>query len=192
MKLSVSSSEGKTLILRIAKPGRGARFDGCARWNSHEVSAETLRPCQVGIIPTCTHLRFFNAHPEAYPIIAAQLGTQYRTACEQLRTVCLSASAEERLAKFLLEFSAGGQETKQGTRIKMPLSHEEIGELIGTTRETVTRTLSGFKGQDLVTIQGSTLLIRDRLALEHIVAAEKRFITEETATVVTGEEIVCF
>jgi CRP/FNR family transcriptional regulator len=171
MKLSVSSREGKTLILRIAKSGDVLGLMAVLAGTSHEVTAETLRPCQVAFIRREAFLAFLAKHPEAYPTLARQLGASYQAACEQLRTVCLSESAEERLAKFLLEFSANGQETKQGTRVKLPLSHQEIGELIGTARETVTRTLSEFKAQELVTIQGSTLLIRDRLALESKVAA---------------------
>ena len=83
----------------------------------------------------------------------------------------LSASVSEKLAKLLLEFAAGGKETKEGTRIKLPLTHEEIAAFVGTTRETVTRTLSEFKSQNLVVLQGSTLLIHDRAALRDLVAA---------------------
>ena len=53
-------------------------------------------------------------------------------------------------------------------RIKLPLTHEEIAEFIGTTRETVTRTLSEFKSQHLVELRGSTLLIENREALEGV------------------------
>jgi CRP/FNR family transcriptional regulator len=58
------------------------------------------------------------------------------------------------------------QQTKEGIRIKVPLTHEEIAEFIGTTRETVTRTLSDFKVRHLVSIQGSTMMILSRAALE--------------------------
>jgi CRP/FNR family transcriptional regulator len=91
---------------------------------------------------------------------------QYQAACEQLRTVGLSASAQEKLARLLLAWSAGIEQTKGGTRIKIPLTHEEIAEFIGTTRETVTRTLSDFKVRHLVAIQGSTMMIPNRAALE--------------------------
>ncbi len=94
------------------------------------------------------------------------MSSQYRGACEQLRTVGLSASAQEKLARLLLTWTEGIQQTKEGTRIKLPLTHEEIAEFIGTTRETVTRTLSDFKVRHLVAIQGSTLMIPSRAALE--------------------------
>jgi CRP-like cAMP-binding protein len=59
-------------------------------------------------------------------------------------------------------------DTKRNTQIKLPLTHEEIAECIGTTRETVTRALGEFKNRNLVAMQGSTLMISDRAALETI------------------------
>jgi CRP/FNR family transcriptional regulator, cyclic AMP receptor protein len=169
VKLSISSSEGKKLILRITKPGEVLGLVSALGGTSHEVTAETLRPCQVAFIPRDAFLRFLSKHPEAYPVVASQLGSQYQVACEQLRNLGLSASAPEKLAKLLLDFSVAGQQTKQGTRIKLSLTHEEIAEFIGTTRETVTRTLSEFKSQHLVELHGSTLVIEDRQALEEFV-----------------------
>jgi len=92
---------------------------------------------------------------------------QYQAACEQLHTLGLSVSAHEKLARLLLSWSAGIQQTKEGTRIKMPLTHEEIAEFIGTSRETVTRTLSDFKVRHLIAIQGSTMMIPSLAALEN-------------------------
>jgi CRP/FNR family transcriptional regulator len=169
VKLSISSSEGKKLILRITKPGEVLGLVSAGAGKSHEVTAETLRPCQVAFIPRDAFLQFLSKHPEAYPIIATQLGSQYQVACEQLRTLGLATSAPEKLAKLLLDFATTGQQTKEGTRIKLPLTHEEIAEFIGTTRETVTRTLSEFKSQHLVELHGSTLVIGNREALQEFV-----------------------
>jgi len=171
VKLSVSSSEGKTLILRIAKAGEVLGLMSALSNNPHEVTAETMRPCQVAFVNRDAFLRFLVQHPEAYPMVAKQLGAHYQTACEQLRTVGLAASAPEKLAKLLLEFAVGGKETKEGTRVKLPLTHEEIAAFIGTTRETVTRTLSEFKSRNLVVLRGSTLMIHNRAALQNLVAA---------------------
>jgi CRP/FNR family transcriptional regulator, cyclic AMP receptor protein len=171
MKLSVSSTEGKTLILRIAQAGEALGLMAAFANTPHEVTAEVLCPSKVVFIRRDAFLRFLAQHPETYPAIVRQLGAQYETACEQLRTVCLSSSAQERLAKFLLECSVAGRRTEEGTAVTLQLNHEEIGELIGTTRETVTRTLSEFRSRNLVQIQGATLLINNRPALESLVAA---------------------
>jgi CRP/FNR family transcriptional regulator, cyclic AMP receptor protein len=168
VKLSISSSGGKTLILRIARPGEILGLMAVMSGSSYEVTAETLHPCQVAFIRRDDFLRFLAKRPEVYQGVVKQLSSLYQGACEQLRTVGLSASAPEKLARVLLDWSTGGKETKQGTQIKVPLTHEEIAEFIGTTRETVTRTLSEFKTRQLVAMQGSTMMISNRAALETI------------------------
>ncbi|MGC1615620.1 MAG: Crp/Fnr family transcriptional regulator [Candidatus Acidiferrum sp.] len=168
VKLSISSSSGKTMILKIAKAGEILGLMATMTGSPYEVTAETLHPCQVAFIRRDDFLRFVAKHPEAYQGVVKQLTTLYSGACEQLRTVGLSASATEKLARLLLEWSNETEETKQGTPVKMPLTHEEIAEFIGTTRETVTRTLSNFKSRQLVALHGSTLLISNRPALETI------------------------
>jgi len=166
VKLTISSSEGKTLILRIAKPGEVLGLMATLSGEPYEVTAETLRPCQVAFVRRDEFLRFIAQHPEASLGIVKLLTAHYHAACEQLKTVGLSASAPEKLARLLLGWSVGGEETKLGTRITLPLTHEEIAEFIGSCRETVTRTLSDFKSRHLVTLKGSTLMIPNREALQ--------------------------
>lgn len=166
VKLSISSSEGKTLILRVAKSGEILGLMAGMSGIPYEVTAETIRPCQVAFVRREDFQRFVAKHPEASQGAAKQIAMQYQAACEQLHTIGLSVSAQEKLARLLLSWSASSQQTKEGSRIKVPLTHEEIAEFIGTTRETVTRTISDFRARHLVTIQGSTMMIPNRTALE--------------------------
>jgi CRP/FNR family transcriptional regulator len=152
--------------MRVAKAGETLGLTATLAGIPYEANAETLRPCQVAFVRREDFLRFVAKHPEVSQNVVRQMSVQYQAACEQLRTVGLSASAQEKLARLLLTWSAGIQQTKEGARIKLPLTHEEIAEFIGTTRETVTRTLSDFKYRHLVSIQGSTLTIQNRGALE--------------------------
>jgi len=166
VKLSISSAEGKTLIMRVAKSGEILGLMAGMSGAPYEVSAETIRPCQVAFIQRKDFQRFVAKYPEASQGVTRQLSVQYQAACEQLHTLGLSASAQEKLARLLLSWSASSQQTKEGSRTTLPLTHEEIAEFIGTTRETVTRTISDFKARHLVTIHGSTMMIPNRTALE--------------------------
>jgi CRP/FNR family cyclic AMP-dependent transcriptional regulator len=169
LKLSVSSNDGKTLILRIARPGEVLGLMAVLSSAPHEMTAETLRPTQLAFIPFEAFLHFLSEHPEAYVAVVAQLAADYHTACEQLKTIGLCTSAPEKLARLLLDFSSQGTQTKQGTRVRFPLTHEEIGEFIGATRETVSRTIAQFKHQRLIDLRGATLTIQDRTRLEHLI-----------------------
>jgi len=172
VKLSISSSAGKTLILRIAKPGEILGLMATISGTPYEATAETLHPCQVAFIRRDDFLHFISKHPEVYKGTVRQLSTLYSDACAQLRTVGLSSSAPEKLARLLLDWSADANDTNEGAPVKLPLTHEEIAEFIGTTRETVTRTLSEFKSRQLVALRGSTLTISNRPALEAIGAGD--------------------
>lgn len=168
VKLSISSSAGKTLILRVAKAGEVFGLMATIGAMPYEVTAETLHPCQVAYIRRDDFVHFVAKHPEVYQNAVKQLSSLYSGACNQLRTVGLSGSAPEKLARLLLSWSGDAKATKVETSIKLPLTHEEIAEFIGTTRETVTRTLSEFKNLRLVAVEGSSLMISNRQALETI------------------------
>ena len=53
----------------------------------------------------------------------------------------------------------------------MVLTHEEIGQMIGTSRETVTRLFAGFKKQRLIQQEGATLVVANRMGLESLITA---------------------
>jgi CRP/FNR family transcriptional regulator, cyclic AMP receptor protein len=171
MKLSIGSSDGKKLVLRIAGPGDLLDMTAAISGTPYELTAETVHSCKIAFIRREDFLRFLAEHPDAYQNLACELSLNYQRACEKLRAVVLSSSVSERLARLLLEWSNSGQETERGTRVKISMTHEEIGEFIGTSRETVTRTLSDFKHRKLVMLQGSTLMISNRVALENFARA---------------------
>lgn len=166
VKLSMNSAEGKRLILRIARKGEVLGLSSTLSGRPREISAETLYPAKVASVRRADFLQFLAEHPEAYRTVTEELSRSYNLACDQLRTVGLSSSAPEKLARLLLEWSENGQTTERGTRCRFPLTHGEIGEFIGASRETVTRTLSVFKSRRLVIFNGSTLMIPSRAALE--------------------------
>lgn len=168
IKLSFTSSEGKTLVLRIAKPGEILGMLSALSGNPFEVTAETLRPCQTAFISSNDFRKFLRKHPAVFQRVASHLGWEYKVACEQLYAVGLGASICERVAKFLLNWSAEGGAPGNGTQFTLPLSHEEIAEHIGTTRESVTRTLGEFRCRGLIESLGSTFVIADRAALQEL------------------------
>ena len=150
VKLSFSSSEGKKLLLRIARSGEVLGLLSALSGSPYEATAETLRPCQVAFVPSNAFQKFLRRHPNVFQLIADQLGWHYRSACEQLCAVGLGASMLERVANFLLAWSAGRGAPKDGIQFTLPLNHEEIGECVGATRESVTRALGEFRSRGLI------------------------------------------
>ena len=165
VKLSVSSRGGKTLILQIASPGEVIGLSASMSGTPYEVTAETLHPSEIVFIRREDFMQFIHRFPEAYEAVIRQLNLQYGRACEQLRTIGLSTTVHEKLARLFLHWSSGEQPSTEINQIKVPLTHEQIASCLGSTRETVTRTLSDFKNRHLVTLRGTTVMIPDRSAL---------------------------
>ena len=171
VKLSINSSDGHRLSFHIAKAGEVLGLSSTLSGGAYEMTAETVYPAKIAHVTRPVFLQFLTRHPEAYQTIARDMVRSYDLACGQLRMVGLSASVPERLARLLLVWSEPSQKSKAGARCRLSLTHEEIGEFIGASRETVTRTLTSFKNRRLVAQHGSTLMIPSRDALESYAAA---------------------
>jgi len=92
VKLSISSAEGKTLIMRIARSGELLGLMAAMAGLPYEVTAETIHPCQVAFVRREDFLRFLAKHPETSQNVVKQMASQYRGACEQLHTKNLLVS----------------------------------------------------------------------------------------------------
>jgi CRP/FNR family transcriptional regulator len=169
VKLSTTSRDGKTLILRIAQAGEVLGLHATVSGKPYELTAEALQPCQLDFIRRDDFLRFLQNHADACLNAAQHLSKNCQSAYEMIRSLGLSHSVAEKLARLLLEWSSDGDATKEGIRIKVSLTHEEIAQLIGTSRETVTRVLGEFRQKKLAQLRGSTLVILDKPALERMI-----------------------
>lgn len=168
-KLTTTSTEGRTLIVKIANHGEILGASAAILGNPYEVSAEVLEPSQVSFIRREDFLRFLNAYPEACMHTAQQLSEKYEAAQREIRSLGLAHTTSEKLARLILGWGKEGETTAEGTRMQVLLTHEEIGQMIGTTRETVTRLLSEFKRKKLISVKGSSLFILARQQMQDMV-----------------------
>jgi len=168
-KLVLTNTDGKSLILKIAEPGAILGLHSAVTDKPHEATLETLQPCQMAFIRRDEFLRFLHDYPEAGLRAAQQLAENCQSAYEVVKSVGLSHSASEKLARLMLQWANEGEAVNGAIRMKMTLTHEEIAQLIGASRETVTRLLGEFRKQHLLELKGSTLLIRNKAALDKMV-----------------------
>jgi len=169
VKLSINSPNGRTMIVKLAEPGEVLGLSATISGKPYEVTAETIDPCQVNFVKRDDFLHFLKDDVEACFKVAEQLSEKYHNACEEVRSLGLSHSAAEKLAKLLLEWSCkNGESAKSEPRLKLRLTHEEIAQMIGTSRETVTRLFAEMKRRQIVQSKGSTLVIRNTSALREI------------------------
>jgi CRP/FNR family cyclic AMP-dependent transcriptional regulator len=169
VKLSTSSADGKTLILRISEPGDLLGLPATISGRAYEVTAEVIEPTQANFISRNDFLAFLRDHGEAALRVAQELSETYQSAFDEMRTIGLSHSAGEKLARFVLDWSANHPSDNGAIKFTLTLTHEEIAQMIGASRETVTRLFADFKKKNLLQIKGSTVTISDKLGLEQLI-----------------------
>jgi CRP/FNR family transcriptional regulator, cyclic AMP receptor protein len=170
-KLSTTSKEGKTLIVRIAEAGEVLGLHAVVTGGRYELTVETMRPCQLNFVGREDMLRFLREHADAALHATQHLARDCSDAYGVVRAIGLSHSVSERFARFLLETAANGKVRNGRVRVRLAMTHEEISQLVGTSRETITRLLSEFRRNELAELQGSTLIIHNRPALKSLVNA---------------------
>jgi CRP/FNR family transcriptional regulator, cyclic AMP receptor protein len=171
VKLSTSSADGRTLILRISEPGEVLGLPATVTGMPYELTADVIEPAQANFVSRQDFLLFLREHGEAALRVAQQLGETYHAAIAEMRTIGLSHSAGEKLARFLLDLAADHEAIKGDIKLTLTLTHEEIAQMIGASRETVTRLFSDFKKKQLLQIKGSTLIIKNKAGLESVLAS---------------------
>jgi CRP/FNR family cyclic AMP-dependent transcriptional regulator len=172
VKLSASSADGKALILRIAEAGELIGVPGTIAGQPYEVTAEALEPIQANFISREEFLHFLREHGEAALKVAEILCHIYHATYQEIKYLGLSGSAAGKLARFLLDRTGSDGQKSEAVRFTLTLTHEEIAEMIGASRETVTRLFASFKKKKLIEVHGSTLIVMRRTGLEELVGPQ--------------------
>ena len=172
VKLSTSSIDGKTLIVRLSEPGEVLGLPATVTGTAYELTAEVVEPTQANFISRQDFLSFLREYGDVALRVAQQLGETYHGAIAEMRTIGLSHSAGEKLARFILDLIPDRKSGKEAIKAKLTFTHEQIAQMIGTSRETVSRTFADFRKKNLLIVNGSTLTVKDRSGLERLVQSQ--------------------
>jgi CRP/FNR family transcriptional regulator, cyclic AMP receptor protein len=165
-KVTIASAVGKTLVLRIAQPGELLGMNATLTGQPYDATVQTLGRCRIDFVSREHLLELLDQDKRAYIGVARSLSRTLTGLVEHARLLLLSQSASEKLARLLMTWGEEhGKRTAQGLRIRPGLTHEEIGQMIGASRETVTRVLNTLKRKHIVRAENGDLLIRNRAAL---------------------------
>ena len=175
VKLSISSAKGATIILGIARPGEVLGLSAAITGAPSEITAETMAPSQLCFIHRQELLCILKLSGESCLQVVELLSQQLREAFELIRIIGARQSAKKKLAALLLNWAASrGTRTERGIEIEFHLTEEEIGQMIGTSRATVSRLLVALKRGQILSVNGSALYIRKKAALEGLAASKRR------------------
>jgi CRP-like cAMP-binding protein len=165
VNISMNSSDGRRFLLGVAGAGDILGLTSAISGDSSEIRVQAMYPCRIASMRRRDFLKLLSRHPIASQNVARELCVELTRARDRLRILGLTSSAMARVAHLLLEWCKLGQRTRDGVQIRCALTHREIGECIGASRETVTRALADFRTRDLVRLHGSTIVVTSCSAL---------------------------
>jgi CRP/FNR family transcriptional regulator, cyclic AMP receptor protein len=169
IKLSVSSREGKTAILRIAGAGEILGLSAAMSGVAHETSAEAAELCRVKAIRVNDFLGLLQEYPEASAEATHCLLHDYRVVLNNVCRLALPNTVAGRLASLLLEWlDARHASSGNERRFIVALTQEEIASMTNTSRETVSRVLHQFQQDKVISIKGASMTILQPEALEQL------------------------
>ena len=166
VKLTTTSKEGKVLIFKMVEAGEVIGLSAMISGDAYQMTAETVGPCLVNFVDREALLRLMERSGELGLRSALAVSRDFQAVCHDVHDLILARSSSEKLARLLLSWTSRDAAPSQAVRIHAPATHEEMAQRIGASRETVTRLLSNLKKRDLIQLEGSTLIIKNRAALE--------------------------
>lgn len=170
VKISRSSEQGREITLLLLEGpqifGETGLFDINA---SYELMAETLEDSLIAVLRRSDVLAGLRESPGA-AIEMLNLVSQRRQQAEIQAADLVFLEVPKRLIKLILRLTDEG--ANKGTRSsllsKMKLTHQELANMIGSTRETTTLILNDFKRQGSIDLVGRKIIVRDRAKLEAV------------------------
>jgi|SRR5215213_2467404 len=159
---SISSSEGRLVILRIAQAGDVLGLNSVLRNACYNTTVKTIESCRTEFIPRKDLVDLMERNQPTAQALAQLLSREVAELTDRLRFLLLPQTANARLAKLLLEWS------EHAPQITKSFTHEEIAHMICSSRETVTRLLASLNRRRIIRVTPESILISDRVALQKI------------------------
>jgi CRP/FNR family cyclic AMP-dependent transcriptional regulator len=166
VKLSTTSKDGKVLILKQAEAGEVLGLSAVISGTNYEMTAETALSCQLNFIGRKDFMGLLQRESEVGMHAALWLSREFQGAYRDIHDLVLARSSSGKLARLLLSCAPLGIQHAEELHLRSAMTHEEMAQRIGSSRETVTRLLSDLKKKRLIRLEGATLVIRDRIGLE--------------------------
>ncbi|MET8145661.1 Crp/Fnr family transcriptional regulator [Sphaerisporangium sp. NPDC005288] len=151
-KLMADSASGQQTLLSIRSPGQLLGEDEALQRGGTTVRRATAQALQRVTAITVEAMAFqdlLNSHPPAGVALAMELRTRLNEAETRIRVA--PEAANRRLARALVSLIDHNEAMRNDwTKVTLPLSQAELASWIGTSRETVERTLRGWRQRSIV------------------------------------------
>ena len=149
-------------MLRMAQPGDVLGLNSVLRNCSYDTTVKTLEPCRTDFISRVELLDLMQQSHAGAQVILKLLSRELSELTDRAKLLLLPQTASGRLAILLLVWSNGNGS------VNRVFTHEEIAQMICSSRETVTRLLAALNRKQVIRVTSNSILILDRVALEKL------------------------
>ena len=168
VKIANTASSGKEVTFDILDPGEIFGELDVLEDAPRSTSAETLDDALICVIPRKDFDQYLAMHPTVMFKLTKLIGLRLKKIQSRVEDLVFR-DVPARLAHLLVELSkTEGVAEKQGIRLKVKLTHQEMANLIGCSRETVSSTLGQFRDEGLLQLDGRTMTILDLKGLSRL------------------------
>jgi len=163
VRIYVTSSSGQEICLNVYGPGQVFGEMSVLDGEPRSASAAALEPAVVLALARDDFLGYLDTHPRAARNLAALLAARLRhTTVFAESLVFLDVAG--RVAARLLQLAAWG--TERGGAVELHMSQGELATWVAASRESVNKTLSEFRDQGLIQLDGHRITILNRRGLQ--------------------------
>lgn len=170
-KISISSAAGKKVILRVQPASAILGVKSVIRDEPYDITVETIERCRIDLVSRSDFMKVLNESETARVGVADILSNDLSDVVDHVRSLLLSQSCAEKLARLLLKWCYDqGELRSEEIQLNPGLTHEEIAQMICASRETVTRVFAEFRRKKIVSFTGNAIFVRRLNALESMVS----------------------
>ena len=167
------SPTGREQVLAVEGPGSSFAelpvFDG----GNYPASASALEDAEVLFISRKDFQNFCREHPEVALKVLAVVGSRLRRLVGIIEDLSFTTVRHRLIAVLLRLVQASGTASKEGVRLELTKTHQDLAAELGTVRELVSRNLSRLQAEGFLEVDGRIIIVKDLAGLKRERTASK-------------------
>lgn len=168
LKISAANAEGKEVVFSICDPGEVCGEIALLDSQPRSATATALEPCELVTLHRRDFVPFLETHPNVAIHLAEALASRLRR-LSQLTEDAMLLTLPSRLAKKLVSLGRSyGVATAEGSLIDLRLQQQELGDMVGTSRESINKQLRAWVAEGIIDVQRGYVTIKRQKELEEI------------------------
>lgn len=161
------SAAGRERVLAVEGPGSSFAelpvFDG----GNYPAAASALEDAEVFFISRQDFQNFCREHPDVALKVISVVGSRLRRLVGIIEELSFTTVRQRLIAMILRLAETAGKPSKDGVRLELSMSHQDLAAELGTVRELVSRNLSRLQAEGFLEVDGRHILLKDLAGLEN-------------------------